>query len=105
MYAVIEAGGEQIKVAPGDVLKIQKLSGENGTEIGFENVLLVVEDDKIVVGSPYIDQARIKAEVQGNARSSKIEVFKQKPRKGYRKLRGHRQDYSIVRIKDIVVGG
>ncbi|MEC4677034.1 MAG: 50S ribosomal protein L21 [Nitrospirota bacterium] len=105
MYAVIEAGGQQHKVSAGDTVKVHKLATGSEKEISFDKVLLVSKDDEIFLGNPYIENASVKAEVEGDVRSAKTLVFKQKPRKGYRRLKGHRQDYTVLKIKDIVYGG
>jgi len=104
MYAVIETGGQQHRVAPGETLKVQKIEG-TATEISIDKVLLIAKDDGVQVGSPFVKNAAVKAEVVGHGRHPKVIVYKQKPRKGYRKLNGHRQDYTILKIKDIVFGG
>ena len=105
MYAVIESGGQQHRVAPGDVIKVAKMAGSAESECVFDKVLLVSKDDKVYLGSPYLEAASVKGEIQGNTKSKKVLVFKQKPRKGFRKLRGHRQDVTVVKIRDIVFGG
>lgn len=105
MYAVIEAGGQQHKVSPGDIIKVQKIVVRSENEINLDKVLLVSKDEKIFLGGPFVKNVSVKAEIQGTERSSKLLVYKQKPRKGYRKLRGHRQDYTVLKIKDIVFGG
>jgi large subunit ribosomal protein L21 len=104
MYAVIETGGQQHKVSPGETLRVQKIAG-TATEISIDKVLLISKDDGVQVGSPFVKNAAVKAEVVGHGRHAKVIVYKQKPRKGYRKLNGHRQDYTILKIKDIVFGG
>lgn len=105
MYAIIDAAGFQIKVAPGDTVKIQKLTTSGDLNVTFDKVLLVSGDETIVVGSPYVANATVKAEILKDDKARKVLVFKKKPRKGYKKLRGHRQPYSLVKIQDIVVGG
>ena len=104
MYAVIETGGQQHRVAPGDVVKVQKIGGSE-KEISIDKVLLVSKDDKVEIGSPFVKNAVVKAEVQAEGRYPKVIVYKQKPRKGHRKLNGHRQGYTVLKIKDIVFGG
>ncbi len=104
MYAVIETGGQQHKVIPGETLKVQKIEGTE-KEISFDKVLLISKDNDIEVGSPFVKNAVVKAEVMSYGRYAKVIVHKQRPRKGYRKLNGHRQDYTILKIKDIVFGG
>ena len=104
MYAVIENGGQQHKVSPGDTIKVQKLSGSE-KEIRLDKVLMVSKDDKVQIGAPYVEKAAVTAEILGDERGRKVLVYKQKPRKGYRKLNGHRQSYTVLKIKDIVFGG
>ena len=104
MYAVIETGGQQHKVSPGDTIKVQKIEGDAG-EISIDRVLLVSKDEKVSIGTPFISDAVVKAEIQGDVKGAKVIVYKQKPRKGYRKLNGHKQNYTVLKIKDIVVGG
>jgi len=105
MYAVIETGGQQHRVAPGETIKVQKLPSESGTEVSLDKVLVVSNDSGLVVGSPYVKNASVKAEVLGDKRDRTVIVYKQKPRKGHRKLNGHRQPYTMIKIKDIVIGG
>jgi large subunit ribosomal protein L21 len=104
MYAVIETGGQQFKVFPGDTIQVQKIvTGEK--DVNLDKVLVVAKDDSVFVGRPYLENASVKAEVQGDVRGNKVIVYKQKPRKGYRKLNGHRQGYTVLKIQDIVFGG
>lgn len=105
MYAIIETGGRQYKVSEGDVITID-VPLEAGKEIRINKVLATVDESRTVVGNPYIEGAEVGAEVIGTGKSKKILIFKQKPMKGHRKLRGHRQPYSKLKIKEIkVVGG
>jgi large subunit ribosomal protein L21 len=105
MYAVIENGGQQHRVAPGDTIRVQKISHGSTKEINLEKVLMVAKDDDIIVGKPYVANASVKAEVVGDKKDAKVLVYKKKPRKGYKKLRGHRQNYTVLKIQDIVFGG
>lgn len=105
MYAIIEESGQQFKVSSGDVIKVQRSVTDDSKEINLDKVLLVFSDDNFMVGKPYVENASVKAEIQGTEKARKVLVYKQKPRKGYRKLRGHRQEYAVLKIKDIVVGG
>jgi len=104
MYAVIETGGQQHKVSPGDTIKVHKLAGDE-KEISLDKVVLIANDEKVSLGKPFITGAAVTAEVQGDIKAAKVIVYKQKPRKGYRKLNGHKQTYTVLKIKDIVVGG
>ena len=102
MYAVIETGGKQYRVEPGDVLDVERLGdAENDQAVAFERVLLVGDDDGVRVGSPLVDGARVKATLVGEIRAPKVIVFKKKRRKGYKRRRGHRQDLHRVRIEAI----
>ena len=102
MYAIIQARGRQIKVAPGAVIEVDGTAGEQGKEFTFEQVLLVEKDaGDIVAGAPFVANATVLGVVDGEARGPKIRVFKKKRRKGFRKTRGHRSFLTRVRITDI----
>ena len=101
MYAILETGGLQFKVTEGEVLKIPKLGIEPKEEVVFENILLAAEKDKILIGKPYIKGAKVTAEVLANGKSPKVIVFKFKRRVKYRRKRGHRQDYTEIKINEI----
>ena len=98
MYAVIKTGGKQYKVASGDVVKLEKISGEEGKEVIFNEVLAL--DD--TVGTPLVSGASVKATVLKQARDAKVIVFKKKRRQNYRRKNGHRQSVTIVKITDII---
>ena len=98
MHAIIETGGKQYKVAEGDTLFIEKLPNEAGDNVTFDKVLAVIDGDKITVGTPVVEGARVDASVVKNGKGKKILVFKYKPKKGYRKRQGHRQPYTKVTI-------
>ena len=100
MYAIIQTGGKQYKVEQGDVIYIEKLSEEEGTEITFD-ALLIADGEKVQVGTPTVDGASVKAKVLGNVKGKKIVVYKFKPKKNYRKKTGHRQPYTKVEILSI----
>lgn len=101
MYAILETGGLQFKVTEGEVLKIPKLGIEPKEEVVFENILLAAEKDKILIGRPYIKGAKVSAQVLANGKSPKVIVFKFKRRVKYRRKRGHRQDYTEIKINEI----
>ena len=98
MHAIIETGGKQSKVAEGDTLFIEKLPNEAGDNVTFDKVLAVIDGDKITVGTPVVEGAKVDASVVKNGKGKKILVFKYKPKKGYRKRQGHRQPYTKVTI-------
>ena len=101
MYAVIKTGGKQYRVAAGDKLKIEKLPADVGSEVSFDQVLLVADGDKIQAGAPLLSGAAVKATVLSHGRGDKIIIFKMRRRKHYRKTQGHRQDYTEVQIGGI----
>jgi large subunit ribosomal protein L21 len=101
MYAVIQTGGKQYKVKPGEEVRVEKMDGKVGDEVYFDDVLLVSKEDKVTVGSPVLENARVVAKITRHGRGPKIVVFKYKRRKGYRKKQGHRQDFTGVKITEI----
>lgn len=103
MYAIIETGGKQYRVTKDSLVKVEKLNADNGEDIVIDKILMVSENDKIIYGSPYISGAKVVATVESIGRCPKIIVHKQRPRKVYRKTNGHRQVYTLLKIKDIVM--
>jgi large subunit ribosomal protein L21 len=102
MYAVVRTGGKQYKVEPGDLVKVEKIGGEPGTQVELESVLAVSDPEQgIRLGTPEVEEAVVKATIMRTARDRKIVVFKKKRRKGYKKRQGHRQWYTLLRIDDI----
>ncbi len=102
MYAVVSTGGKQYRVAPGDIIQIEKIPGETGDSIELGEVLLVAPDEgEPVVGRPKVEGAKVKGCIIGDRRGKKIIVQKFKRRKRYRTRVGHRQDYRQVRIDSI----
>ncbi len=102
MYAVVKTGGKQYRVTPGDVILVEKLLGEAGGNLKLENVLMVGEDGKAPeIGAPTIAKAAVNCEILDQSRADKVIVFKKKKRKGYRRLNGHRQEQTVLRVLDI----
>src|ERR1041385_5915938 len=101
MYAVLESGGKQYRVAAGDTLEIERLDAEAGQSFTFDRVLLVNNDGKVSVGAPVVGQAAIIADVVEHIRGPKKIAFKMKRRKGYHRTVGHRQELTVVKIKEI----
>lgn len=101
MFAVIQTGGKQYRVSEGETIKIEKLPVQKGEKAVFENVLLVADGDKVTVGRPYIDKARVEAEVVEQGRDKKKIVFRYHSKTRYRKKKGHRQHFTEVRIEKI----
>lgn len=104
MYAIIETGGKQYRVQEGDTMRVERMEGEPGQEILFDKILLVGKGEEVRVGSPFLEDARVRAEILAHRRGRKILVFKYKRRKDYRKKQGHRQAYTGIRIKAIESG-
>jgi len=100
MFAVIQTGGKQYKVAKDDVIRVEKLAGESGAEVVLDQVLMV--GDKI--GAPLVSGAKVKATVVAQARGEKLIIFKKRRRQNSRRKNGHRQDITILRITDITAG-
>jgi large subunit ribosomal protein L21 len=101
MYAVIETGGKQYRVTPGQILKIEKLPVAAGEKVVFEKVLMCGENDTIAVGAPYLTNATVQAEVLSLGRHKKIRIIKLKRRKHHMKRMGHRQYFTEVQINAI----
>jgi large subunit ribosomal protein L21 len=101
MYAVIETGSKQYKVSAGDTLEIERLPIEAGQPCTFDRVLLVNNDGKLSVGSPTVAQAAVVADVVEHIRGEKTVAFKMRRRKGYHRKVGHRQELTVVKIKEI----
>lgn len=102
MHAIIQTGGKQYRVAPGDVLRIEKLPFEIGSAVEFPDVRAIFKDGEVLVSSQ-LNETKVTATVTGHDRNAKIIVFKFKRKKQYKKTQGHRQDYTEVKIDDIVV--
>jgi len=102
MYAIVQTGGKQYKVTPGDLLKVERLEANVGDKVELAPVLLVQDQDRLWVGKPVVEQAKVMAEVQQQARSRKVIVFKKKRRKNYRRTKGHRQSFTQLKITEIV---
>lgn len=101
MYAVIESGGKQHRVEPGEVLKLEKLDVATGEAIEIDKVLLVADGDDVKVGAPYLEGGKVSAEVVAHGRGSKVKIVKFHRRKHHRKQMGHRQWYTQVKITGI----
>ena len=102
MYAVIKTGGKQYRVAPGESLKVESLTADVGASSSFEEVLLVANGETIKVGAPRVAGAVVKAEVTAHGRGDKIRIIKHRRRKHYHKEQGHRQNFTAVKITEIV---
>jgi large subunit ribosomal protein L21 len=101
MYAVIETGSKQYRVTAGDTIQVERLAVEAGQTATFDRVLLVNNDGKLSVGTPTVANAAVLADVVGHIRGEKKLTFKKKRRKGYTKAIGHRQELTVVKVKEI----
>ena len=100
MYAVIKTGGKQYKVVEGEFLKIEKLAGEVGESVQFSDILMI-GGEKAIIGTPRVEGATVTAKIASQGKDKKVLVFKSKRRKGTRKLRGHRQSRTVLKIEKI----
>ncbi len=105
MYAIIESCGKQYKVAEGDVVFFEKLDAEEGKKVTFDKVVLVSEEGKVQVGTPYVKGVKVEGKVVSHGKGKKIIVFKMKAKKNYRRTQGHRQPYTKVEITEIKTAG
>src|SRR2546422_8658563 len=104
MYAVLETGSKQYRVSAGDTLQIERLAVEAGQPVTFDRVLLVNHEGKVTIGAPIVASATVVADVVEHIRGEKKIAFKMKRRKGYHRTDGHRQDLTVVKIKEIKTG-
>ncbi|GHT74191.1 50S ribosomal protein L21 [Spirochaetia bacterium] len=105
MYALVEFKGKQYKAEKGALLKVDRLDAEPGSTLEIDSVLLLSKGeagDAVTVGAPYVKGAKVSAKVESHEKDKKIIVFKYMPKKDYRRKQGHRQQYSIIKIEDIV---
>ena len=103
MYAIIESGGKQYRVEPGAVVALERIPGDVGTQVELDRVLLTSDGTTVKVGRPTLSGAKVISEIVAQTRGEKIDVFKFKRRKKYRRKTGHRQELTRVRISEIVV--
>ena len=104
MFAVIKTGGKQYKVQEGDVLNVEKLNMEKEKKVTFDKVLLIEDEGKTLIGTPFVENALVRAEVIENFKDKKVLIFKKKRRKQYRRTRGHRQELTRIKIEEIIHG-
>jgi large subunit ribosomal protein L21 len=103
VYAIIQTGGKQYRVAPGDVLRVERLPGERGDEVMLDQVLLVTDGVAIQVGQPLVPNATVRTQIMRQGKGKKILVFKKKRRKNYRRKQGHRQLFTALQVQEIIV--
>lgn len=105
MFAVIKTGGKQYRVSPSQLFKVEKVAGNAGEVVEFKEVLIVGDGDKTTIGTPAIADALVTAEVVEQVRAPKVIAFKKRRRQNSKRIRGHRQELTIVRISEILTGG
>jgi large subunit ribosomal protein L21 len=105
VFAIIQTGGRQVRVNPGSVVTVDRMpTAEVGKEITFEQVLFLEKDGgEMLAGAPFVANAKVVGIVDGESRGPKIRVFKKRRRKGFRKTRGHRSTFTVIRVTDIVI--
>ena len=105
VFAIIQSGGRQVRVSPGDVITVDRVAAANaGDEVTIDQVLVIEKDGgEVLAGSPYVANVKVVGVVDGEARGPKIRIFKKKRRKGMRRTRGHRSTLTRIRVKDILV--
>jgi large subunit ribosomal protein L21 len=101
MYAVIATGGKQYRVTEGETLKVEKIEGEEGSEIELDQVLMIADGDNIQVGTPALDKGSVTATIKSHGRGKKVEIVKFRRRKHHRKQMGHRQSYTEIEVTKI----
>ncbi|MFM7215387.1 MAG: 50S ribosomal protein L21 [Verrucomicrobiota bacterium] len=101
MYAVLESGGKQYRVSAGDTLEVERIAAEAGQSIRLDRILLVNNDGKVSVGAPLVQGAAVTADVVEHIRGDKKIIWKMRRRKGYHKKQGHRQELTVLKIKEI----
>ena len=105
MYAIVKTGGKQYRVAPEDIIRVEKLNGEPGDVVVLEEVLMVSTDAGTEVGAPLVEGAAVSCEIVEQGRGRKIIIFKKKRRKHYRRKKGHRQHFTALKVLEILTGG
>ena len=101
MYAIVETGGKQQRVSAGDVISVERVTGDKGSTIEFDKILAVGSGDNIVVGKPYVADARVIGSIVSQYRDKKVLIFKKKRRKNYKRTKGHRQYLTRVKIVEV----
>ena len=104
MYAVIQTGGKQYRVAEGDTLKVEKLAADTGATVELDRVLMVADGENVKVGKPYLEGGKVTATVEAHGRGKKVKILKFRRRKQYLKRQGHRQWYTAIKITGINAG-
>jgi large subunit ribosomal protein L21 len=105
MFVIIKTGGKQYKIQPGDIVKLELLGDEKGKKVTFNDVLACNHEGKDLIGSPFLKNVEVKGEILENKKGKKVIVFKKRRRHNSRRLNGHRQSISVVKINEIILDG
>jgi len=103
MYAVVRTGGKEYRVSKGDLIRVEKMEGKIGDPVSLKNVLMISQEGEIHVGGPELNNAVVTGEITQQIKGKKVVTFKMKKRKNYRRTKGHRQQYTYIRVKDIAL--
>jgi large subunit ribosomal protein L21 len=103
VYAIIQTGGKQYRVSPGDVLRVEHLPGDRGDEVVLDQVLLVTDGQELRVGQPLVENATVRCQILRQGKGKKVLIFKKKRRKNYRRKQGHRQLFTALQVNEIIV--
>jgi len=103
VYAIIQTGGKQYRIAPGDVLRVERLPGERGDEVILDQVLLVTDGETVQVGQPLVPNATVRTQIVRQGKGKKVLVYKKKRRKNYRRKQGHRQMFTALQVNEIIL--
>jgi len=103
MYAIVDSGGKQYKAQEGEILRVEKLAGEVGDSVSFDKILMFSDGDDINIGTPLLEDVAVSGHIVEQGKAKKIIVFKYKRRKRYRRKRGHRQQFTAVKINSIKI--
>jgi len=105
MFVIIKTGGKQYKIQPGDIVKLELIGDEKGKKVTFNNVLACNHEGKDLIGSPFLKNVEVKGEILENKKGKKVIVFKKRRRHNSRRLNGHRQSISVVKINEVILDG
>ncbi|OGP64814.1 MAG: 50S ribosomal protein L21 [Deltaproteobacteria bacterium RBG_13_53_10] len=104
MYAVVKSGGKEYRISKGDIIRVEKLEGKAGDPVTLRDILMVSGEGQVSFGTPLVTNAVVKAEIVQQARGEKVLTYKMKRRKNYRRMKGHRQEYTYLKVNDISLG-
>ncbi len=104
MYAVVKSGGKEYRVVKGDLIRVEKLGGKIGDQVTLNDVLMISEEGRAEFGTPLLTNAVVTGKIVQEAKGKKVLTYKMKRRKNYRRMKGHRQTYTYLRVEDITLG-